>query len=430
MSGTLYTYPENFRAFKVLIAAHYSGAQVGVADNFQLGKTNAEPSFLEKFPLGKVPAFVTSDGRPISESNAIAYYVSNDQLRGTCDYSRAQVLQFVNMADNEVLPSVCTWVFPTLGILQYNANNTKEAQEHLKRVLGALNKILETRTFLVGERLTLADITMTCNLLHGYKQVFEPAFRAPFPNVTRWFLTCVNQPEFKAELGDFQLCSKAAQFDAKKYAELFGKEKKEKKAKEPKKAAEATPKKEKKEKKPVVKEEAEEEEEEEEKPRAPAFKDPYLDLPKSSFVLDAFKRSYSNEDTATAAIPFFWDNFDKEGWSLWKCTYKYPEELKLVFMTSNLVSGMFQRLEKLRKYAFASMLILGENNNNQIEGIWVLRGQELAFDLVEDWNIDAPSYDFTKLDPDSEETRKEVDKYFLWEGNFGGRPVADGKIYK
>ena len=48
--------------------------------------------------------------------------VSNDQLRGTCDYSRAQVLQFVNMADNEVLPSVCTWVFPTLGIMQYNAN--------------------------------------------------------------------------------------------------------------------------------------------------------------------------------------------------------------------------------------------------------------------------------------------------------------------
>lgn len=31
--------------------------------------------------------------------------------------------------------------------------------------------------------------------------------------MTRWFLTCVNQPEFKAELGDFQLCSKAAQFD-------------------------------------------------------------------------------------------------------------------------------------------------------------------------------------------------------------------------
>ena len=101
----------------------------------------------------------------------------------------------------------------------------------------------------------------------------------------------------------------------------------------------------------------------------------------SSFVLDAFKRSYSNEDTATKAIPFFWENFDKEGWSIWKATYSYPEELKKIFMASNLVSGMMQRIEKLRKYAFASILILGVDNNVAIEGVWVLRGQELAFNV-------------------------------------------------
>ena len=50
-------------------------------------------------------------------------------------------------------------------------------------------------------------------------------------------------------------------------------------------------------------------------------------------------------------------------------------------MTSNLVSGMLQRIEKLRKYAFASVLILGEDNNNSIEGVWVTRGQQLAFDV-------------------------------------------------
>lgn len=101
----------------------------------------------------------------------------------------------------------------------------------------------------------------------------------------------------------------------------------------------------------------------------------------SPFVLDAFKRSYSNEDTATKAIPHFWENFDKEGWSIWKAEYKYPEELKKIFMTCNLVSGMLQRLDKLRKNAFASILILGENDNNYVEGVWVLRGQELAFDV-------------------------------------------------
>ena len=49
--------------------------------------------------------------------------------------------------------------------------------------------------------------------------------------------------------------------------------------------------------------------------------------------------------------------------------------------------------------------------------------------MVEDWNYDAGSYTFTKLDPDNEEHRKTVNKFFLWEGDFGGE-VADGKIFK
>ena len=43
----------------------------------------------------------------------------------------------------------------------------------------------------------------------------DAGFRQPFPNVTRWFVTLVNQPEFKAVLGDVTLCSKMAQFDGK-----------------------------------------------------------------------------------------------------------------------------------------------------------------------------------------------------------------------
>ena len=101
----------------------------------------------------------------------------------------------------------------------------------------------------------------------------------------------------------------------------------------------------------------------------------------STFVLDAFKRVYSNEDTETKAIPHLWDNFDPEGWSIWKSDYNFNNELKLLFMTSNLVSGMCQRLEKLNKYSFASILILGEDNNNSIEAIWIMRGQKLAFDV-------------------------------------------------
>ena len=48
---------------------------------------------------------------------------------------------------------------------------------------------------------------------------------------------------------------------------------------------------------------------------------------------------------------------------------------------------MFQRLEKMRKHAFGSVALFGENNNSQIAGIWFWRGHELAFKLCPDWQV-------------------------------------------
>lgn len=50
----LYTFPENFRAFKALIAAQFSGANLKIAPGFTFGETNKSEAFLKKFPLGKV----------------------------------------------------------------------------------------------------------------------------------------------------------------------------------------------------------------------------------------------------------------------------------------------------------------------------------------------------------------------------------------
>ncbi|NXV39721.1 EF1G factor, partial [Rissa tridactyla] len=61
--------------------------------------------------------------------------------------------------------------------------------------------------------------------------------------------------------------------------------------------------------------------------------------PRSPFVLDEFKRKYSNEDTLTVALPHFWEHFDPEGWSLWYAEYRFPEELTQTFMSCNLITG-------------------------------------------------------------------------------------------
>merc|ERR1711863_230483 len=224
VGGTLFTYPDNFRAQKAEIAAKYSGAKLTVSKDFKFGETNKSAAFLKKFPLGKVPAFEGSDGTLLTESNAIAYYVANEELRGGSDAAaRAQVVQWMSMADSDILPAACTWVFPTMGIMQFNKNATERAKEDIKGVLKALNDHLLAKTFLVGERISLADIAVACTLLSLYKQVMDPAFRGAFGNVNRWFTTVVNQPNAKAVLGEVVLCSKEAQFDAKKFAEFSGK---------------------------------------------------------------------------------------------------------------------------------------------------------------------------------------------------------------
>ena len=48
---------------------------------------------------------------------------------------------------------------------------TDRAKEQLKTALSVLNQYLETRTFLVGERITQADITVACDLLLAYQYV-------------------------------------------------------------------------------------------------------------------------------------------------------------------------------------------------------------------------------------------------------------------
>ncbi|XP_020604178.1 probable elongation factor 1-gamma [Orbicella faveolata] len=146
--------------------------------------------------------------------------------------------------------------------------------------------------------------------------------------------------------------------------------------------------------------------------------------------MDEFKRTYSNKDTETVAIPHFWEHFNKEDFSVWLAEYQYNEELKRVFMACNLVGGMFQRLEKLHKTAFASVCVFGKDGDVSISGIWICRTQELAFRLNEDWNIDAPSYKFTKLDVDNPDHKKIINEYLLMEGDFGGKTFNQGKIFK
>ena len=101
----------------------------------------------------------------LSSIHRCFHLVSNEQLRGKTVAEQAQVLQWVEYAEREIVPTSATLVYPCMGIMQFNKQNNERAKDELKHILKLLNDFLLTRTYLVGERITLADIAVSSDLL-------------------------------------------------------------------------------------------------------------------------------------------------------------------------------------------------------------------------------------------------------------------------
>jgi len=413
VAGTLYTYPEYYRGFKSIVAAAYSGFDLKTVELKQNDKRS------------RVPSFEGANKFTLNDANAIAYYVSNDQFRGTTPEARAEVLQWLNFGSESVVPAVAAWVYPCLSLVESCPAGLKKAEQDLRQVFGTLNDFLKTRTYLVGERMTLADVSLALDLLLAYKHVADEKFRKPYVNVNRWFSTVMNQDKVLKVVGQVTFCNQRQEFCADKF---------KKRQEEAKTAAPAKEKKPKEPKPQPKKKEPEPEADAADEALAaePKAKDPFADMPKGSLNFDELKRIYSNEDIRKVAYPYFWKTFNenKEFYSIWKCEYKYPEDFTQVFMTANLIGGMYQRIEKLRKNSLATMGVYGVNNDNTIAGVWFWKGQELVFPLCPDWTTDYESFTWTKMDPDNAEDRKFLEDCWMEEGEFKGKKFNKGKCFK
>jgi len=368
--------------------------------------------YLKLNKLGKVPTFEGADGFVLSECVAIAVYLASQNektsLLGKTKQDYATILKWLSFANTEVLGPLGGWFRPILGRDPYNKKNVDDASKAALKAVHVFEEHLLTHTYLVGERLTLADLFATSVLARGFQYFFDKKFRAENPNVTRWYETIYNTPSYSAVAPKFEFIEEAIKNVA------------------PKK--EAAPKAE----KPKAAPKPKEVEEEEEAPAAPKAKHPLEALPRATFVLDELKRKYSNEETREVALPWFWENANFEEYSLYKVDYKYNDELTLTFMTANLIGGFFARLEASRKYLFGAASVYGESNDSIIQGAFLVRGQEAlpAFDVAPD----VDSYEFTKLDPSKPEDREFVNDQWAWDKpiEVAGKKYewADGKVFK
>jgi elongation factor 1-gamma len=228
----------------------------------------------------------------------------------------------MSFANAEVLPPIANTFRPLIGRDPYNKKAVDDAMKAANKAVGVLDQHLLVNTFLVGERITLADLFTAGMISRGFQYLFDKKWRADHPNVTRWYETVGNQPIYSAIVDNLELIDEAIKYQPPK-KEQAPKEKKE----QPKAA-------------PKSKAKEPEDDEEEEAAPAPKPKHPLEALPKPTLVLDDWKRKYSNEETREVALPWFWENFKPDEYSLWKVDYKYNDELTMTFMTANLIGKL------------------------------------------------------------------------------------------
>ncbi|XP_062978383.1 valine--tRNA ligase [Elgaria multicarinata webbii] len=200
----LYPHPDNFQNLRVLVAAQYGREEpkvVGLPPDIEMGNSS--------FSLPKLPALETQAGIYVSGPAAVSSLLSPDAMRGQGPEASALVRQWISYADLEIAPAACASAFSVLGISKQSKQVIDRAVAELQNLLRVLDEHLKLRTYLVGEAVTLADVTVACSLLLPYKHVLGQALRTSYTNVTRWFLTCINQPEFQAVLGPVKLCEEA-----------------------------------------------------------------------------------------------------------------------------------------------------------------------------------------------------------------------------
>ena len=125
-SGTVFTYPENrldFRSVKLLVTAKLSGKELKT-EHVSFGGGGGvgvlpHKEFVQKFAFGKIPSLETDSGLCLGESNSAAYHLASEALKGGNDPDlRSSVLQWMNLAEAQVLPPAHNLTFKRIGLIQ------------------------------------------------------------------------------------------------------------------------------------------------------------------------------------------------------------------------------------------------------------------------------------------------------------------------
>jgi glutathione S-transferase len=191
----LYNSAVSGNCYKVRLLAAQLGLPLELHELSVVDRSNRAEVLGDLNPARRVPTLVLDDGRPLAESNAILWYLGDGTEYVPDDrYERAQVLQwqFFEQYQHEPSIAVVRFLIAYSGEAEKHAERIREQTANGYTALDAMERHLAGHTYLVGERYTIADIS-----LYAYTHVaHEGGFDlGPYPATRAWLERVAGQPD-------------------------------------------------------------------------------------------------------------------------------------------------------------------------------------------------------------------------------------------
>jgi glutathione S-transferase len=192
----LYDSPVSGNCYKVRLLAAHLGLPLERRPLDVVDRSDRPEVIGDLNPALRVPTLVLDDGRPLGESGAILWYLGTGTPFVPDDpYEVAQALQWMFFEQYDFEPNIAVARFLIMyapgGAEQY-ADRLPALREGGNKALAALERHLgEDRHYLVGDRLSIADIA-----LYGYTHVagdggFDLGL---YPAIRAWIARVATEP--------------------------------------------------------------------------------------------------------------------------------------------------------------------------------------------------------------------------------------------
>ena len=153
-------------------------------------------AFLAKSPNGKIPILELDDGRVLSESNAIMHYLaSGSTFIPTSPFTFSTLLQwqFFEQYSHEPYIAVARYINLYLGLPEDKKAEYEAKQAGGYRALEVMDKQLSQTPFLLGNHVSLADISLFAYTHVAHEGGFD---LAAYPAIRNWITLIKDQKGF------------------------------------------------------------------------------------------------------------------------------------------------------------------------------------------------------------------------------------------